>query len=130
MSRSITTACRGITQGQDEVANKVQNSGFSKELIDAIALRVIEAVRPRKKSSENKTIDELRQNPLDLNLASKDELETVPKIGPKKALDIIERRENKKFVSVEELAEIKGLSKSMIDKNQWRECFVIRDSST
>lgn len=128
---------RSLKQSIDEVASKAQNSGFSEELIDAIVNKVVETVRSivppprlRKKSSGKKTIDELKQNPLDLNLASKDELETVPGLGPEKALDIVDRREAKgKFTSVEELSEIKGISEKMIDKNQWRECFVIRDSN-
>jgi len=89
-------------------------------------VRLIGSSSRSKKRSKKKSINELKQNPLDLNSASQDELETVPKIGPKIALAIIKRRKNKKFIDVEELSEIKGISKNMIDKNQWREYFVIR----
>lgn len=127
---------RNLKQSIDQLADKAQNSGFSEELIDAIVNRVVEAVRPivppprRNKSSRNKTIDELRKKPIDLNSASEDELQTVPKIGPTIALDIIRRRETiGKFTSVEELSEIKRITKDMIDEGQWREFFVIRDSN-
>ncbi|MBF2019747.1 MAG: helix-hairpin-helix domain-containing protein [Hydrococcus sp. C42_A2020_068] len=124
---------RNLKQSIDEVASKVQNSGFSGELIDEIVNKVVKAVPLKGSSSRSKkkSIDELKQKPLDLNLASENELRTVPGIGPKIASRIVERRKTKgNFTSVEELSEIKGISKNMIDKNQWRECFVIRDSST
>jgi len=124
---------RNLKQSIDEVASKVQNSGFSEKLIDEIVNKVVEAARLTGSSprSKEKSIDELKQNPLDLNLASENELRNVPGIGPAIALRIIERRNMKgKFTSVEELSEIEKVTKNLIDKNQWREYFVIRDSST
>ena len=124
---------RNLKQSIDEVASKVQSSGFSKELITEIVNKVGEAVRLRgsSPSSKQKFIDELKQNPLDLNLASESELCKVPGIGEVIASYIIERRQMKgKFTSVEELSEVKQVSENKINKNQWREYFVIRDSNT
>lgn len=123
---------RNLKQSIDEVASKAQNSGFSEELIDAIVNRVVEAVRLTGSSSRSKkkSIDELKQNPLDLNLASENELCTIPGIASTTASRIVERRKMKgNFTSVEELSEIEKVTKNAIDKNQWRECFVIRDSN-
>jgi ParB family chromosome partitioning protein len=122
---------RNLKQAIDEMAGRIQDSdGSSKELVNAIVTRVVEAVRSKGASSHSgkKSIDELKLSPVDLNLASKDELETVPGIGPEKALAIVKRRENKKFTSIEELSEIRRISKSMINKNHWHECFVIYNS--
>jgi ParB family chromosome partitioning protein len=114
-------------QASIDVLTKVQNSQSGSELVDQIVGRVTEAVRQENERSKpkrrrNKSIEDIK--PLDLNTASQDELETIPGIGAKKALDIIERRENKKFTNIDELAEIKGISKKVIDKNRWRECFI------
>lgn len=90
-----------------EIRNTFQNSGFGQELIDAIVKGVIEAIDRKK---------------LDLNLASEDELQTVPGIGPKKALDIIRRKETKgNFTNIDQLCEIRGISQNTINSYRWRE---------
>ena len=116
-----------------EIANKVGNSGIEEELIDTIVKRVVEAVLTSTSSSHpgKKSINELKQNPLDLNLASERELATVPGIGQVTASRIVERRQIKgSFTSIGELSEIEKITKNKIDKYQWHECFVIHESST
>jgi competence protein ComEA len=57
--------------------------------------------------------------PVDINHASKKELEGLKGIGPTLASRIIERRETKgSFSSVYELVEIKGISKNWVEKNR------------
>jgi DNA uptake protein ComE-like DNA-binding protein len=57
---------------------------------------------------------------LDLNLADEKDLMTVPAIGPKLASEIVKLRETKgKFSSIEELAEVKKISKNVIKNNRW-----------
>jgi hypothetical protein len=52
-------------------SSNVENPGFSEELIDAIVKRVVEALQGLgTESPGKKSIDELKQNPLDLNSAS------------------------------------------------------------
>ncbi|MFT6270741.1 MAG: competence protein ComEA [Alphaproteobacteria bacterium] len=55
--------------------------------------------------------------PIDINKASAQELSALPGIGAKKALAIVEYRElNGKFVSVEELVNVKGIGPKMLAK--------------
>lgn len=54
--------------------------------------------------------------PIDINTATATELEALPEIGPKLAERIIEYRDtNGRFTSVDELAEIRGISERMVD---------------
>ncbi len=54
---------------------------------------------------------------LNINSASAEELATLPGIGAKKAMAIIEYRElNGKFSSVEELVNVKGIGPKMLAK--------------
>lgn len=54
---------------------------------------------------------------IDLNRASAEELELLPGIGPSKARKIVEyRTEHGSFRSIEELAAIRGISKSMLER--------------
>ncbi len=99
---------------------------ISEQFIQKLADKIIELL-PNKtpsKTPKKKTIEELSKNPIKLNTASKDDLETVPGIGPRKASDIIHRIKTKgKFQNINELAEIKitGISSNTIQK--WDKCF-------
>lgn len=54
---------------------------------------------------------------IDINKASAEELATLPGIGAKKATAIVQYRElNGKFVSVEELVNVKGIGPKMLAK--------------
>jgi competence ComEA-like helix-hairpin-helix protein len=64
-------------------------------------------------------------DPIKLNTASRSELCTVPGIGSQKALDIINRRETKRFQNLEELTEIRGINSNTIKNNKWDEWFII-----
>jgi competence ComEA-like helix-hairpin-helix protein len=76
--------------------------------------------------SRKTSIAELQQNPLDLNTASEKELSAIPGVGPKIAFSIVKHRKtNGFFTSIEQLADIEKITKSMIDKHQWQTCFAI-----
>jgi DNA uptake protein ComE-like DNA-binding protein len=119
---------RNLERSLAEMTSKVRNSSLGEELIEVIVKRVVEALQPlvsvpnlQKKSSGKKSIDELKQNPLDLNAASQEDLMTVDGIGKATALAIVKKRETTgKFASFEELSSIKGI------KAQMREYFTIR----
>ena len=54
---------------------------------------------------------------LNLNTATAAELEKLPGIGPKKAMDIIKlRKEKGKFTSIEELNQVKGIGEKTLQK--------------
>jgi competence protein ComEA len=54
---------------------------------------------------------------IDINKANAEELASLPGIGTKKAIAIVEYRElNGKFVSVEELVNVKGIGPKMLAK--------------
>lgn len=111
-----------------EIESKKSNADLEDEKIQKIATEIANRVivSNRSYSSTNKSIDELRENPINLNLASESELCSVPGIGPRKAIQIIERRRDKGiFKEITELAEINGISRNTISSKKWNECFVL-----
>lgn len=63
--------------------------------------------------SSNMTIDDSRVN---INQASKDELETLPGIGPAKAQAILDfREENGSFKEVEDLLQVNGIGEKTLE---------------
>ena len=58
---------------------------------------------------------------VDINSASEEELSQLTQVGPKKAQEIIRHREaNGPFKSVDDLAQVKGIGKSTVEKNRNR----------
>ena len=56
------------------------------------------------------------QYPINLNLASQEELESLPGIGPTKAMDIISyREEHGAFLSVDALVNVPGIGENTVD---------------
>lgn len=62
-------------------------------------------------------LQETSTAPLNINKASAEELATLPGIGTKKAIAIIQYRDlNGKFMSIEELVNVKGIGPKMLIK--------------
>ncbi|NQT35088.1 helix-hairpin-helix domain-containing protein [bacterium] len=58
-------------------------------------------------------------NPLDINLAGSDELELLPGIGPVRAMQIINyRQQNGHFGSIDELRNVPGIGPKTVEKLQ------------
>ena len=59
-----------------------------------------------------------------VNTATADELSSLPRLGEKKAMAIVQyRHDHGDFTSLEGLSEIKGISSTMID--QWSDTLVL-----
>jgi competence protein ComEA len=82
-------------------------------------VRLLAAADPRNvaveriPSSKKLTKDDA---PLDLNLATAEELQRLPGIGPKLAAAIVAAREKKPFASVDELRRVKGIGPKTLEK--------------
>jgi predicted DNA-binding helix-hairpin-helix protein len=94
----------------DTLRNELIREKFTQEIANRVAKLIIPPPPPPV---------------IELNTASKSDLLTVPGIGKQKALDIIKRRETKKFQSIEELTEIKNITSKMIKDKKWNEWFFI-----
>lgn len=77
----------------------------------SVEIRVAEQVASRVEKSGPSQVK------LDLNRATIEDLKLLPGIGPKRARNIVDRREQKgPYRSLWELAEIRGISKRMIER--------------
>lgn len=66
-------------------------------------------------SAEDKEVEQTNKK-ISINTATKEQLMTLSGIGESKALAIIEYRNNKKFESIEEIMNIKGIGNSIYEK--------------
>lgn len=111
-----------------EMESKGQTTDMGDDLIQRIEsaiVRVSGQLATQSRSS-NKSIDELKENPLNLNSATEEELCRVPGIGQKRASQIIAMRQVKGSLdSVDELAEISGVSRNTVSSKRWDECFEV-----
>ena len=55
-------------------------------------------------------------NKINLNIATAEELETLPGVGPKLAERIIQARKNQPFTSLADLDQVSGIGPKMLDK--------------
>lgn len=70
-------------------------------------------------SSMNKQAQEQQMQPVNINTATVEQLETVKGIGKKRAQAIVAHREkNGPFKSVDDLASVKGFGKHFVEKHR------------
>lgn len=109
----------------------VENINLAQRLVDEMQIRIPvkepdggagegEAMPPRGRSSaplDSSTVTVPSQDArLNLNTATVEQLQDLPSIGPKRAQEIVDRREAKPFQSVEELLGISGIGEKTLEK--------------
>ena len=133
----LQKANRHLESRISELATQNPKIDLGEELITQIASKVVESLTPLISSLQsNRSVSRpkgkiLLGYPLDLNVVSVEQLaDHVPKIGAAKAEKIIaERNTKRRFSSIEELCNVKGISSNMIRKNEWHKYLEVRDSN-
>ena len=82
-----------------------------KPVCNIIALALITAVISGTATSVQAADSTAVQNLVDINTASQAELESVPGIGPSKALAVIDFRSRHPFKKVEDIMKVKGIGR-------------------
>lgn len=100
---------------EDKKKEEVTNDAIIGEEQNKEAESDIEIKDDKIDSTENKEVEQTNKK-ISLNTASKEQLMILPSIGESKALAIIEYRNNKKFESIEEIMNIKGIGNSIYEK--------------
>ncbi|NMH59735.1 ComEA family DNA-binding protein [Alteromonas ponticola] len=86
---------------------------LSLSLLSGIAITPVVATPLENETSTRIAVDSV----LDLNTASLEQLEALPGIGARKAQAIIDYRDEKgRFLEVEQLTEVRGIGKKMLEK--------------
>ena len=124
---------RSLENRLTELANQNQKLTINEETVNQISQKISETIIPAisslpsnlRSSSQSKSSVEIPlDSPINLNLATEEELSRLP--GIKKSLPalIVEKRNQKgAFSSVEQLIEVKGIAQGSI--NKWRNNLVI-----
>jgi hypothetical protein len=104
--------CIGITQGYSQ-------EQFPDDSLDAWEyLQIEKLLESAIDDEDNSSIDEeltlLEENPIDINSASKEEMQRIPYITSILASRIIERRKNVPFIDKDELKYIDGISPDLL----------------
>jgi len=66
-------------------------------------------------SQDADVLEDLRDNPLDLNRASEAELARIPGVSPLLVRRIVARRTKQKFISVDQILEMEGMKEGMFE---------------
>lgn len=126
VSPGIYTLDRGsrVAEAIDAAGGKTRRGDISPQQLGAVLQDgdqvIVPEVRPTPRSTTTAAADASttgeRASPIDINSATAAELEALPEIGSKLAERIVEYREtNGQFTSVEQLAEIRGISERMVE---------------
>lgn len=102
----------GLFMGEpDYVAGNdtVEHEDKATKTTDSEDLQAVKSETPSSSGSENELID--------LNRATVEQLQQLPRIGPVKAKRIVEyRKRHRRFISVEQLMEVRGIGEKTFEK--------------
>ena len=90
--------------------------GKDADLSKVDLLELLEANKTYYIPSIYEVSEEIETSLININLASQEELERLPGIGPSLALAIIQYREIKSFESIEEIMEVTGIGSYIYEK--------------
>lgn len=79
-------------------------------------------VIPARKEVLEEIVNEIYTDKINLNLATKEELLKLDGIGEKTADSILQYRQNKRFDSIEEIKEVKGIGENKFEKIKEKIC--------
>lgn len=122
LSKKITDEMVIIIYSNYEVENFKRTKELEKSLINS-CINGYESLKNDAciDNDEKESNDDSNNSKVSLNNSSKEELMTLTGIGEKKALDIIEYRENNNgFKSIDDIKNIKGIGDSIFDKIKGR----------
>ena len=108
-----------IIYTKDEVLNYKDKIISSKEIVKEIEKKIICPNSDNDgciSNTKNNKTDENKNNLININIASLEELQTLSGIGENKAKKIIEYREKQKFNSIEDIKNVSGIGESLFEK--------------
>lgn len=122
---SVNTPGMYELKSGDRIQDAIEAAGGFKYDANKEALNLSEKIKDEQKievPEKNLASENLAENKdetntkININTAEQNILETLPGIGEKKAIAIIEYRKNKKFSKIEDLLEIDGIGKKTFEK--------------
>ncbi len=96
---------------------KAVRSGVNQAELVADGVRIVIESKKDRKTKRAEKGQQVTSDKIDLNLATKEELMTLPGIGESKAMAILSYRETKgRFMNVEDIMNITGIKSGVFDK--------------
>lgn len=110
----IIDAAKGMTNDADfnrvNLADKVRDG-------EKVLIPVIQPTLSALQSETNKVVAFSDQHPVNINIATLEQLDSLSGIGPTRAQDIINyRNQNGDFKSIQDLMNVSGIGQSIFDK--------------
>jgi competence protein ComEA len=115
--QNVITAAGGITSDADlSVVNPAARVHDGDRVVIPFKSTPVPTIDPSRPTAEGEIVPSVAAGPLNINTASADELDELPGIGKVIAQRIVAYRESHgAFSSVDELAEVNGISERMVD---------------
>jgi len=103
---------RNLNKTVNELAGSTNNNGLTGKIVNEIVQRVVEAIKPKPSYEIN------------INLASRVELQKLKYIGNAKADEIMRERQKSKFTSIDDfIHRVQGITENRV--NEWYQTYEI-----